>query len=288
LLLGNDLVGRFSLGLDSGLHLGSNLDVGGISVHLVAKGLLSLILALQRGLDIVIEWGIEWVVNSLSLLSLLVWVGVSGLVTLIAVESWVRFQMDISLSTGKLEVSILGWHDPFSIIILIWVPLVAERLLNLLGVCLRSLDVVINSEVGNWVVHWVSLQFWVLVLGASSRRADWVIFHVQVSRHSQGLLGCWLLFSGQSVVGWHRANDLSLLVSWKSPSSLFSFLVLQVLERVFDVVILAEVRNLVVNWVIILFLWVWASGAWANWITLLLRWSILWLLSKSFLILLLW
>ena len=203
MLLGNDLVGRLSLGLDSGLHLGSDLDVGSISVHLVAKGLLSLILALQRGLDIVIEWGVEWVVNSLSLLSLLVWVGVSGLITLIAVESWVRFQMDISFGTGQLEVSIFSWNDPFSIIILIWVPLVAERLLNFLGVSLGGLDVVINSEVGDWVVHWICLQFWVLVLGASSRRADWVIFHVQVSRHSQGLLGCWLLLSGQSVVGWH-------------------------------------------------------------------------------------
>ena len=132
LLLGNDLIGWLSLGLDSGLHLGSDLDVGCISVHLVAKSLFSLILALQRGLDIVIEWSVEWVVNFLTLLSLLVWVGVSGLITLIAVESWVRFQMDISLGTGQLEVSILSWDDPFSIIILIWVPLVTERLLNII------------------------------------------------------------------------------------------------------------------------------------------------------------
>lgn len=193
LLLSDGLVGRFTFGLDSSLHLGASLDVGGISVHLESEGLFSCGLGLEGLLDVMLEWGIEWVVHTFALLTLLVWVGVSGLITLIAVESWVRLEVNVSLGTGQLEVSILGWDDPLSIVILIWVPLVAKGLLNRLGVGLGGFDVVINSEIGNWVIHWVSFKLWVLVLGTSSRGADWVTLHLNISRDSNCLLFSWFL-----------------------------------------------------------------------------------------------
>ena len=116
---------------------------------------------------------------------------------------WVGFKVDISGCAGEFEVSFFGWDDPFAIVVLVWVPCEAKGLLYLSDVILGVLDVVVDAEVGNWVVHGVSFELGVLVLGATGGGADWVVLKIKVSVHGQSSLLWWsgnLLCSGESVV----------------------------------------------------------------------------------------
>ena len=76
--------------------------------------------------------------------------------------------MNVCLGAGKLEVSILGRNDPVALVILIRVPLHSQLLFDLSYVGMGSLDFVVQAEVWHKVVHRISLNLWMQVLGASS------------------------------------------------------------------------------------------------------------------------
>ena len=98
LSLGLDLIGSFSLGFNGGLDGGSDLDIE--DIHLLAEsglGAGEVVLGVD---DVVVQSVVQWVVDISWELVVSVWVGMSELVALIRVVSWVRLEVDIGLGTG--------------------------------------------------------------------------------------------------------------------------------------------------------------------------------------------
>lgn len=163
--------------------------------------------------------------------------------------------MDLSLSAGELEVGFLDWNDPFTVLVLFWLP-GTVNCLKLSNVVLGVHDLVVDSEVWHWIVHGISLEDWVLVLSASGRGADWVILLMDISAHSKsrflgwsdGLLGCGKSnVEDLSIVGW--LIRLGCVPWWESPCSVSSLSILKVFERVNHIFIHSIIWDLVVNWV---------------------------------------
>ena len=98
LSLGLDLIGSFSLGFNGGLDGGSDLDIE--DIHLLAESGLSAGEVVLRVDDVVVQSVVQWIVDIGWELVVSVWVGMSELVALIGVESWVRLEVDIGLGTG--------------------------------------------------------------------------------------------------------------------------------------------------------------------------------------------
>jgi hypothetical protein len=136
------------------------------------------------------------------------------------------------------------------------------------------LDIMVNTEISDWVINWIwVLLLWVLVLVASSGRADWVGLGLKldsgvingelVVQSSLGILEVgdgsddiavkiWLVII-QGLLSWVNWWLLEMEVPVVSNDSL------SLLERVevgLDIVIGTEVWDWVVNWVWGLLLWV--------------------------------
>lgn len=120
----------------------------------------------------------------------------------------------------EFELNLRTWKLPFAVLVLSWVPGDTKLCSRICLVRLGHIDVAILSKVGNEIVHWVGL-FW----GRSPGQ----------ERLSLGL-GIKL--------------NLEVIFLWKVPLAVNLFFILEILDRVDNVSVNAEVWNEVILGVI--------------------------------------
>lgn len=177
-----------------------------------------------------------------------------------------------------------------------------QSLLSVKKSILESNNFGILTEVWHEIVHWVSLNLWVLVLVATGRRADWVGTDLHIHGGSKNLLGAsevllgrddivvkswgevvinilsWVVPLGLRLLGSH--NDLVVVLSLSDGDGVSGGL---------NIWVATEAWDWVVDWVSLWSFWVLvlvATGGRADWVVLKLNSSGLWHNISSILILL--
>ena len=70
-------------------------------------------------------------------------------------EERLSIHVQLSVSLNKLERGIFCWYDPFSILILFWLPFSFELFRDNLLVVLGGDDIVIDTKIWDKVINWM-------------------------------------------------------------------------------------------------------------------------------------
>jgi len=145
------------------------------------SGFLSLFVRFLWVLHVLIKRSIKWWVTNLSPSSI-IWVRVLSFASCWN-TNWIIFQMNISFSSSQVEFSFRSWYDPFSGIILIWVPVNTKSFFLLFHVSLSGYNILIDSKIWDWITSWVIwfLLERVLEFNTASWATNWITVKMNIS-----------------------------------------------------------------------------------------------------------